>query len=176
MIMLVSMCISLIFTVLDVLSVTNVIQLGSTDGINPFWKLSFVFKCLTDTIILDDFKTALDRLHRYKFDRLHASTGGTTGASYRIGSGDATGPCHTDNLTSTTSADARYKSWQEMSRTRPATTGRDCDEEEPPLALPRPVVLEGIHIQTDTQVSNANVDEVLPSTTSTWRIVGGDIE
>ena len=30
--------------------------------INPFWKLSLVFKCLTDTIVLDDFKTELKRL------------------------------------------------------------------------------------------------------------------
>lgn len=35
---------------------------GSTDGINPFWKLSLVFKCLTDAILLDDFKTELKRL------------------------------------------------------------------------------------------------------------------
>lgn len=28
-------------------------------------QLSFVFKCLTDTVILDDFKTALDRLRHY---------------------------------------------------------------------------------------------------------------
>lgn len=32
------------------------------DRINPFWKLSLVFKCLTDTIMLDDFKTELKRL------------------------------------------------------------------------------------------------------------------
>ncbi|KAJ9500331.1 hypothetical protein H2202_004126 [Exophiala xenobiotica] len=31
-------------------------------SINPFWKLSLVFKCLTDTIMLDDFKTELKRL------------------------------------------------------------------------------------------------------------------
>ena len=30
--------------------------------INPWWKLSLVFKCLTDTIMLDDFKTELKRL------------------------------------------------------------------------------------------------------------------
>ncbi|RMZ86219.1 hypothetical protein DV737_g155, partial [Chaetothyriales sp. CBS 132003] len=32
------------------------------DLINPWWKLSLVFKCLTDTIMLDDFKTELKRL------------------------------------------------------------------------------------------------------------------
>lgn len=31
-------------------------------SINPWWKLSLVFKCLTDTIMLDDFKTELKRL------------------------------------------------------------------------------------------------------------------
>ena len=39
-------------------------------GINPFWKLSFVFKCLTDSVVLDDFKTALDRLRAFKMSRL----------------------------------------------------------------------------------------------------------
>ncbi|KIV90974.1 hypothetical protein PV10_05572 [Exophiala mesophila] len=52
---------SLIFTGLDIVaSIHNFI--GSTDGINPWWKLSLVFKCLTDTIMLDDFKTELKRL------------------------------------------------------------------------------------------------------------------
>jgi hypothetical protein len=39
-------------------------------GINPFWKLSFIFKCLTDSVVLDDFKTALDRLRAFKITRL----------------------------------------------------------------------------------------------------------
>lgn len=43
---------------------------GLPDGINPFWKLAFVFKCLSDTMVLDDFKTALDRLKQYKMDRM----------------------------------------------------------------------------------------------------------
>ena len=30
--------------------------------INPYWKMALVFKALTDTIILDDFKTCLERL------------------------------------------------------------------------------------------------------------------
>ncbi|KAI9923375.1 hypothetical protein MW887_009925, partial [Aspergillus wentii] len=35
---------------------------GLPTGVEPFWKLAFVFKCLCDTIILDDFKSALDRI------------------------------------------------------------------------------------------------------------------
>lgn len=53
------MLLSLIFIIVDFLSVTPAVSIGF---INPFWKLAFVFKCLTDTIILDDFKTALDKL------------------------------------------------------------------------------------------------------------------
>ncbi|KIX10327.1 uncharacterized protein Z518_01409 [Rhinocladiella mackenziei CBS 650.93] len=60
-ILLCAICLSLIFTALDIVaSIHNFI--GSTDGINPWWKLSLVFKCLTDTIMLDDFKTELKRL------------------------------------------------------------------------------------------------------------------
>lgn len=61
------MTLSVIFIVVDILAVTPVINLGV---INPFWKFAFVFKCLTDTIILDDFKTALDKLSRHKMSRI----------------------------------------------------------------------------------------------------------
>lgn len=53
------MSLSVIFIIVDILSVTPVIPIGF---INPFWKFAFVFKCFTDSIILDDFKAALDKL------------------------------------------------------------------------------------------------------------------
>ncbi|EER45130.1 conserved hypothetical protein [Histoplasma capsulatum H143] len=64
-VMLASMCLSIIFLIIDLLSVLHVFQGALPTGVNPFWKLSFVFKCLCDTVILDDFKTALDRLRDY---------------------------------------------------------------------------------------------------------------
>ncbi|ETI23116.1 hypothetical protein G647_04913 [Cladophialophora carrionii CBS 160.54] len=61
-ILLIAICLALIFTAVDIAaSIHNFI--GSTDGINPWWKISLVFKCLTDTIMLDDFKTELKRLN-----------------------------------------------------------------------------------------------------------------
>ncbi|KAH8693065.1 hypothetical protein BGW36DRAFT_301741 [Talaromyces proteolyticus] len=60
--MLASMGLSIVFLILDILSVTGRLRVTTTMGINPFWKLCFVFKCLCDTVILDDFKTALDKL------------------------------------------------------------------------------------------------------------------
>lgn len=69
-IMLLSMCLSILFVILDVLAVTSVLQIG---GLNPFWKLAFVFKCFTDTIILDDFKTALDKLSLYRRNKIRGS-------------------------------------------------------------------------------------------------------
>lgn len=69
-VMLGAMIISICFIVLDVLSVTSALKSALPVGINPFWKLSFVFKCLTDSVVLDDFKTALDRLRAYKLSRL----------------------------------------------------------------------------------------------------------
>jgi hypothetical protein len=50
-------------------SVTNALASSGPRGINPFWKLSFVFKCLTDSVVLEDFKTALDRLSAFKMGR-----------------------------------------------------------------------------------------------------------
>lgn len=69
-VMLGAMMLSIIFIVLDVCSVTDAFASVLPTGINPFWKLSFVFKCLTDCVVLDDFKTALDRLRAFKISRL----------------------------------------------------------------------------------------------------------
>lgn len=73
-ILLMSMTLSVTFIICDILSVVHVIHTSpAPDGINPWWKLSFVFKCLTDAVILDDFKTALDRLKRYRMRRMNTS-------------------------------------------------------------------------------------------------------
>jgi hypothetical protein len=69
-VMLGAMMLSIAFIILDILSVTSVLKNALPVGINPFWKLSFVFKCLTDSVVLDDFKTALDRLRAFKISRL----------------------------------------------------------------------------------------------------------
>lgn len=72
-ILLTTMLISVAFILVDILSVTHVVKgPGLPDGINPFWKIAFVFKCFTDTIILDDFKTALDRLKQYKMKQIRS--------------------------------------------------------------------------------------------------------
>ena len=68
--MLGAMLLSICFIVLDICSVTDALKSSLPVGINPFWKLSFVFKCLTDSVILDDFKTALDRLRAFKISRM----------------------------------------------------------------------------------------------------------
>lgn len=69
------MLLSIIFIVVDILAVTRVFKTHALpDGINPFWKLAFVFKCLTDTIVLDDFKTALDRLSKARKRQLSTSS------------------------------------------------------------------------------------------------------
>jgi len=68
-----SMLLSVGFIVVDILSVTSVFSSSLPEGLNPFWKLAFVFKCFTDTIILDDFKTALDKLKQYKLSRLNST-------------------------------------------------------------------------------------------------------
>lgn len=79
-----AMILSVRFIILDILAVTtHDFSSSLPDGLNPFWKLAMTFKCLTDSIILDDFKTALDRLMRYKmrrerFDAAHDSFAATS--------------------------------------------------------------------------------------------------
>lgn len=74
-VMLLAMILSIIFIVLDIFAVTKVLRLAGRTGINPFWKLAFVFKCLTDSVVLDDFKMALDRLRAFKISRLGSFSG-----------------------------------------------------------------------------------------------------
>ena len=71
-VLLVSMLLSLGFIIVDICSVTGELSSNLPQGINPFWKLAFIFKCLTDTIILDDFKTALDKLKEYRLKRMNS--------------------------------------------------------------------------------------------------------
>lgn len=69
-IMMLAAFLSVLFFVLDIVSTTNQLKLDLPSGINPFWKVSSVFKCLMDCVILDDFKTAVDRLRAYKISRI----------------------------------------------------------------------------------------------------------
>lgn len=74
-IMVAAMFLSIVFVILDILSVTATLDDTLPVGVNPFWKLALVFKCLTDTVILDDFKTALDRLWSFRRTSLAANAG-----------------------------------------------------------------------------------------------------
>ncbi|KAI0133965.1 hypothetical protein BJ170DRAFT_716234 [Xylariales sp. AK1849] len=67
-VMLGTMFLSSTFVVLDILSAAKIFSDALPVGVGPFWKLALVFKCLTDTVILDDFKTALDRLWAVKME------------------------------------------------------------------------------------------------------------
>jgi len=83
-IMLVAIFLAIIFTIVDILS-SIISGLSGTDGyilallashrlanychrVNPYWKLALVFKCLTDNILLDDFKSVLQGLGDMKED------------------------------------------------------------------------------------------------------------
>ncbi|CAG7930568.1 unnamed protein product [Penicillium olsonii] len=68
-IMLAAMILSIVFIIVDTCSVLNAFKSVLPTGIEPFWKLSFVFKCLCDTVVLDDFKTALDRMRRHWLEK-----------------------------------------------------------------------------------------------------------
>lgn len=57
------------FTAVDIAATIVQSALSHVDGINPYWKLSLVFKCLTDAIMLDDFATELKRLGMRRMQR-----------------------------------------------------------------------------------------------------------
>jgi hypothetical protein len=78
-----AMLLSICFIIVDVLSLISALKSALPVGTNPFWKLNFVFKCLTDSVLLDDFKTALDRLRAFKLSRLSQSTHQTVAAKHK---------------------------------------------------------------------------------------------
>jgi hypothetical protein len=58
-IMLFCLFLSIVFLITDVIFMIVVSKRG---GMNPFWRLALVFKCASDVIFLDDFKSVLDRI------------------------------------------------------------------------------------------------------------------
>lgn len=70
-VMLACMFLSIGFLLTDV--VINALHITNLSGINPYWRFALVFKCASDTIFLDDFKSVLDDIVARKF----SETGGT---------------------------------------------------------------------------------------------------
>ncbi|KAF5667169.1 hypothetical protein FHETE_5872 [Fusarium heterosporum] len=58
-IMLLCLILSITFLITDVVFMIVVSERG---GVNPFWRLALIFKCASDVIFLDDFKSVLDRI------------------------------------------------------------------------------------------------------------------
>ncbi|KAF1952524.1 hypothetical protein CC80DRAFT_376019, partial [Byssothecium circinans] len=59
-VMLGCMFVSIAFLLTDV--AVNAARVTANAGINPFWRFALVFKCASDTIFLDDFKSVLDAI------------------------------------------------------------------------------------------------------------------
>lgn len=71
-VMLACMFISIAFLLTDV--AVNAAHVTTASGINPYWRFALVFKCASDTIFLDDFKSVLDGILARK---LSSAGGGT---------------------------------------------------------------------------------------------------
>lgn len=70
-VMLLCMFLSIAFLLTDV--AVSAAKITASSGINPYWRFALVFKCASDTIFLDDFKSVLDDIVARKF----SSTDGT---------------------------------------------------------------------------------------------------
>lgn len=142
-ILLLSMCLSIGFIIVDILSVTSAIGIGLADGINPFWKFSFIFKCFTDTIILDDFKTVLDKLWQYKVDRMRNNT------------------CTSLN------------SGQQSQWLRREKTGRESSYRNESLGATPDESLRGIQVEVELRLSTDDGEHNCQSSKLTCDIIGG---
>ncbi|KAF1845122.1 uncharacterized protein K460DRAFT_385730 [Cucurbitaria berberidis CBS 394.84] len=86
-IMLLCMIISIAFLLVDV--VVSAAKLSANSGINPYWRFALVFKCASDTIFLDDFKSVLDDIVARKLSSKntagrHGSVGGSGGSGQKL--------------------------------------------------------------------------------------------
>jgi hypothetical protein len=64
-VMLACMLLSIAFLLTDV--AVSAAKVTASSGINPYWRFALVFKCASDTIFLDDFKSVLDDIVARKF-------------------------------------------------------------------------------------------------------------
>ncbi|KAF2036624.1 hypothetical protein EK21DRAFT_51724 [Setomelanomma holmii] len=64
-VMLLCMALSIAFLLTDV--GVSAAKVTASSGINPYWRFALVFKCASDTIFLDDFKSVLDDIVARKF-------------------------------------------------------------------------------------------------------------
>ncbi|CAF9913211.1 MAG: hypothetical protein GOMPHAMPRED_007827 [Gomphillus americanus] len=69
-IMTICMVFSIAFLLADVIVTAASLTLDA--GINPWWRLALVFKCASDTIFLDDFKSVLDAIISKRFRRFRS--------------------------------------------------------------------------------------------------------
>jgi hypothetical protein len=73
-VMLACMALSIVFLLTDVF--INAFKKTTISGINPYWRLALVFKCASDTIFLDNFKSVLDAIVARKFSYVGGSAHG----------------------------------------------------------------------------------------------------
>lgn len=64
-VMLSCMFLSIAFLLTD--AAVSAARVTASSGINPYWRFALVFKCASDTIFLDDFKSVLDNIVHRKF-------------------------------------------------------------------------------------------------------------
>ncbi|OAL53936.1 hypothetical protein IQ07DRAFT_463769, partial [Pyrenochaeta sp. DS3sAY3a] len=85
-IMLLCMFLSIVFLLTDV--AVSAARVTANSGINPYWRFALVFKCASDTIFLDDFKSILDGIVARKMSSgprtaQHGSNTGSGGSGHK---------------------------------------------------------------------------------------------
>jgi hypothetical protein len=86
-IMLLCMAFSIVFLSTDI--VISAAKISASSGINPYWRFALVFKCASDTVFLDDFKSVLDDIVARKFSI--STTNGQRGSVARSSQRDGGG-------------------------------------------------------------------------------------
>ncbi|KOS22344.1 hypothetical protein ESCO_002024 [Escovopsis weberi] len=116
-VMLFCVLLSIIFLVVDIAVTVH----GSVDsGINPFWRFALVFKCASDVIFLDDFKSVLDHLSQRSTNRPHGFGYPSPLGVHRVDPGASNRPAKgvLNNFKDTVAVPVRAKSkcgWEEHS-------------------------------------------------------------
>jgi hypothetical protein len=118
--MLACMILSIVFLLTDI--AVSAAKVTASSGINPYWRFALVFKCASDTIFLDDFKSVLDDIVARKFS--------SVGDSMRRSSIPGSGPHKRSRSTS------RNDEFIECSTLEPPEPLPSYSD--PPKTMPRP--------------------------------------
>jgi hypothetical protein len=167
-VMLFCMLLSIVFLLTDV--VVSAAKITASSGINPYWRFALVFKCASDTIFLDDFKSVLDDIVARKFGSadgtVHRGSVAPSGLG-RIGRKRSRSDDHRrDNFIECRPFDNPFQTTVRTSISSPPQPAAPRSKLLDAFSKKRKLVVPKIYVQRETDVDTHTREPSLTSWTS----------